>query len=60
MFIKKLNHNTYDVWIDKGWDFWGRFKIKYGKEHNQVFQVGGTNFPKEAIKHFEDKVNHVK
>lgn len=46
MKILKINHNTIDVFIGTGWDNWSRFKIKFGKEHNQLFQVKGSRLPK--------------
>lgn len=55
--VKKVNHNTIDVFIDSGWEAWGRFKIKFGKEHNQLFQTKGIRFPKEEMKELEKKYN---
>ena len=55
--IKKVNHNTIDAFIDNGWEAWGRFKIKYGKEKNQLFQIKGIRFPKEEMKALEQKYN---
>jgi len=46
MIIKKVNHNTIDVFIGTGWENWSRWKIKFGKEHNQLFQVKGSRLPK--------------
>lgn len=59
MIIKKVNHNTVDVFLGKGWDFWGRFKIKFGKEHTQVFQINGTKFPKQDHEEVEMRFNKV-
>lgn len=55
--IKKVNHNTIDAFIDSGWEAWGRFKIKYGKDKNQLFQIKGIRFPKEEMAQLEKKYN---
>ena len=52
MYIKQVNHNTVDVFIGKGWDFWGRFKLKFG-ENPQAFQIAGTKFPKREHEKLE-------
>lgn len=57
MEIKKVNFNTIDVFLDKGWDFWGRFKIKFGKERNQIFQIKGNKFPKKDLSKLENIYN---
>lgn len=53
MLIKQLDHNTIDVFIGTGWDFWGRFKIAHKKNGIQLFQIKGTRFPKK-----EEEVLH--
>lgn len=57
LVIKKLNHNTIDAFIGTGWDAWARFKIKFGKEKNQLFQIKGINFPKEELLELQKKYN---
>lgn len=57
MVIKKINHNTIDCFLSEGWEQWGRFKIKFGKELNQLFQIKGIRFPKEELKRLEEKYN---
>jgi len=49
MKILKVNHNTLDVFIGTGWDNWSRFKVKFGKEANQLFQVKGTRLPRAEL-----------
>ena len=57
MIVKKVNNNTIDVFLGEGWENWGRFKIKYGKEHNQVFQIKGIRFSKHDFAEVERKQN---
>lgn len=57
MVVKKVNHNTIDAFLDKGWDYWGRFKVKFSKEGNQVFQIKGTRFPNARIAELEARYN---
>lgn len=59
MVIKKINHNTIDCFLQEGWDQWGRFKIKFGKDQNQLFQIKGNRFPKDALSTLEEKYNIV-
>ena len=49
MLIKKVNHNTIDVFTDIGWENWSRFKIKFGKEHNELFQIKGNRLQKHDL-----------
>lgn len=55
--IKKVNHNTIDVFHDTGWEAWGRFKIKFGKDANQLFQIKGNHLPKEELQELKKKYN---
>ena len=57
MLVKKVNHNTVDVFLEKGWEFWGRFKIKFGKESNEVFQIKGVHFPKYQVEALKQRYN---
>ena len=58
MLIKKVNNNTLDVFIGIGFDYWGRFKIKFGKNApNQLFQIKGTRFPKSEMNELLEKYN---
>lgn len=57
MEIKTVNHNTIDVFIGKGWDFWGRFKIAYKKEGTKLYQINGNNFPEKVKEELEKTYN---
>jgi hypothetical protein len=46
MFIKRLNANHYDVFLDNGWDNWTRIR----RHHWGVTVVAGKKLPREAIK----------
>lgn len=54
MLIKKVNHNTIDVFLDKGWYFWGRFKLVFGKQ--KIFQLKGISFQNKDIEKITKKV----
>jgi len=55
MEIHKVNHNTVDVFIGTGYDFWGRFKLKFG-DNPQAFQIGGNRFPKDKHEKLEKEL----
>lgn len=57
MEIKQVNHNTIDVFTGIGWDFWGRFKIKFGKDKNELFQIKGNRLPKEDYTKLQEQYN---
>lgn len=57
MEIKYINHNTIDVFIGKGWDSWGRFKIAHRKDGSKVFQIAGNNFPEKEKQSLEQIIN---
>jgi hypothetical protein len=57
MEIKQLNHNTIDVFIGKGWEQWGRFKIAHKQDGVKLFQIGGNRFPKEVQASLEKQYN---
>lgn len=57
MLIKTINQNTFDVFLGMGWDNAYRFKIKFGKEQNQLFQVKGNRFPKQELALLQEKYN---
>ena len=57
MLVKKVNHNTIDVFLGTGWENWSRFKIKFGKEHNQLFQVKGTRLPRAELTALQQQYN---
>ena len=60
LVIKKLNHNTIDAFIGTGWENWSRWKIKFGKEKNELFQVKGIRFPQSKINELVSKYNQPK
>jgi hypothetical protein len=57
MKIFRVNHNTFDAFINTGWEYWGRFKIKFGKEKNEIFQIKGNKFPINKIQELENRYN---
>ena len=57
LLVKKVNHNTFDAFIGEGFSYWGRFKIKFGKEQNELFQVKGVRFPKAYITELTARYN---
>lgn len=57
LVVRKVNHNTIDVFIGTGWENWARFKIKFGKEKNELFQVKGIRFPQSKINELVSKYN---
>jgi hypothetical protein len=57
LVTKKVNNNTFDAFIGEGWENWGRFKIKFGKEQKELFQVKGVRFPKAYITELTARYN---
>jgi len=57
MKILRVNHNTLDVFIGTGWANWSRFKVKFGKEHNQLFQVKGSRLPRTELTELQQQYN---
>lgn len=57
MTIKYINHNTFDTWLGKGWDFWGRFKVAHKQDGAHLFQVGGNKFPQHEIEKLRKFLN---
>ena len=57
LITKKVNNNTFDAFIGEGWENHGRFKIKFGKERNEIFQVKGIRFPKTYMNELIAKYN---
>ena len=57
LITRKVNHNTFDAFIGEGLDNCGRFKVKFGKEHNEIFQIKGIRFPQSKIKELINKYN---
>lgn len=57
LVVKKCNHNTIDAFFGEGWTGWGRFKIKFGKEKNELFQIKGIRFPNSKINELVNKYN---
>ena len=57
LITRKVNHNTIDAFFGMGWEQWGRFKIKFGKDNNELFQVKGIRFPQTKINELISKYN---
>jgi len=57
LITRKLNHNTFDAFFGEGFFNWGRFKIKFGKEKNELFQIKGIRFPQAKIHELVSKYN---
>ena len=57
LVTRKVNHNTFDAFIGMGWENWSRWKIKFGKEKNELFQVKGVRFPQSKIAELVSKYN---
>lgn len=47
MEIRKLNHNTYDIFLFQGWEGWTRVKVT----RNGVFGVAGKRISHALFKH---------
>jgi len=56
MKIIHVNRNTFDVFLDTGWENWSRFKIKFGKV-NELFQIKGTRVPKSVMNDLVQRYN---
>lgn len=56
MKIIHVNRNTFDVFLNEGWDNWSRFKIKFGKV-NELFQIKGPRVPKAVLVELTQKYN---
>ena len=57
MLIKPVNQTTIDVFLNKGWDTWGRFKISHKNKQVKCYQVAGTHFNKHSINELELQIN---
>lgn len=57
MLIKKVNHNTFDLFLGEGWEGWSRWKIKFGKDLTQLFQIKGTHVPKSISHKLHEQYN---
>jgi len=57
MIIKTCNKNTFDLFLGEGWENWSRWKIKFAKPHNQLFQVKGTRIPKADLIQLQEQYN---
>lgn len=59
MLIKQINKTTIDVFLNTGWETWGRFKIsKKDKQHTKCFQISGTHkFNKKELSILEEAIN---
>ena len=56
MLIKHVNRNTFDVFLESGWENWSRFKIKFGKV-NELFQIKGTRVPRAVMADLTQRYN---
>ncbi len=57
MLIKNVNKTTVDVFLDNGWETWGRFKVSHKDNHYRCFQVGGQRFSTKDQKKLEASFN---
>lgn len=55
--IKQVNFNTIDVFLGKGWDFWGRFKIAHKQDKTHLYQIAGTRFPNQEVEKLHNLYN---
>lgn len=57
LITRKINHNTFDAFFGMGFEQWGRFKVKFGKERNEIFQIKGIRFPNSKINELVARYN---
>lgn len=58
LITRKVNHNTFDAFFGEGFTNWGRFKVKFGKDKNELFQIKGIRFPKQKMEELVTKYNN--
>lgn len=55
MEIRKLNHNTFDIFMFQGWDGWSRVRLHRNKTNNRgVHVVSGKRLSKPLLKNLAD------
>lgn len=57
MLIKQVNKNTIDVFLNKGWEEHGRFKLSHKEKTIKCYQVAGNKFNNKEVAQLEAKVN---
>jgi len=57
MKILHANKNTVDVFLNSGWEEWGRFKLSHKEKTIKCYQVAGNKFNQKEITQLEEKVN---
>lgn len=59
MLIKKCKPRVFDVFLGKGWKFWGRFLVKQNELGKKLIQLNGSKFTREEFEEVELKLcNH--
>ena len=53
MLIKKAKPRVFDVFVGKGWGFWGRFLIKHNQFGQKLIQINGNKFTREEFEEVE-------
>jgi hypothetical protein len=56
MLIKKAKPHMFDIFIGKGWKFWGRFLVKKTQFGRKIIQLKGNQFTKEEFEEVEMKL----
>lgn len=54
MFVKKLSHNIYDVFLGKGYDNWTRVR----RAHWGVSVVAGNRLSKPLLREVDADIRH--
>lgn len=57
MLIKNVNRTTIDVFLNKTWENWGRFKVSHKDNKYRCFQVAGQRFSLNDLKKLEASFN---
>lgn len=50
MLVKKCKPHMFDIFLGKGWNFWGRFLVK---REGHLIQLKGNKFTKEEFEEVE-------
>jgi hypothetical protein len=60
MLIRKAKYNQFDVFLGKGWKFWGRFLVKKSQagQRDSLIKLKGSPFTREEIEEVEMKLCH--
>lgn len=52
--------NIFDVFLGKGWGFWGRFVYKHNTLNSKpLIQIKGSKFTREELEEVEIKLCHM-